>query len=79
MRATCGATWEAGMQLEELVVQDPGQCVPSWLWTGPGFPAEAAERIRQDYARHMLDLQKRYCRAGATAVVIAERAAAVNA
>ena len=52
------------MQLEELVVQDPGQCVPSWLWTGPGFPAEAAERIRQDYARHMLDLQKRYCLSG---------------
>jgi hypothetical protein len=52
------------MQLEELVVQDPGQDGPAWLWVGPGFPPEAAERIRQDYARKMLDLQKRYCLSG---------------
>jgi hypothetical protein len=52
------------MQVEELCVWDPGQDGPSWTWTGSGFPPEAAERIRQDYAQKMLALQKRYCLSG---------------
>jgi hypothetical protein len=52
------------MRLEELCLIDPAQDGPCWAWTGPGFPPEEAEQIRQKYAREMLTLQKRFCLSG---------------
>jgi hypothetical protein len=55
------------MQVEELYTWDPAEDGPMWSWIGGSvfsFSVEAAARVRQDYARHMLDLQKRYCLSG---------------
>ena len=49
------------MQVDELALIDPGQDGPSWTWTGPGFPPEACEEVRQDCARQLLRLQRQFC------------------
>src|SRR5215831_17032481 len=48
------------MQVEEIALADPGQDGPAWTWTGPGFPAQGGERIRQEAAQRLLDLQRKF-------------------
>jgi hypothetical protein len=55
---------EAGMQVEEIPLRDPGQDGPAWIWSGPGFPAAEAEQIHRKFAARMLRLQKQFCVSG---------------
>jgi hypothetical protein len=50
--------------VDEILLTDPGQEGPPWLWTGPGFPPGEAAQIRQKCARTLLDLQRRFCLSG---------------
>jgi hypothetical protein len=55
---------EAGMWVDEIPLMDPGQDGPVWTWTGPGFPPEVADQLRQRFAQRLLKLQKQFCLSG---------------